>query len=108
MTSSPIARSSSRTRSPALRGGYKQARVVVLHDTAQAIVEEMRGQHPVHVFTWVNEQSVRNRVGRLRNSGWINARRRAESSYSEVIGRRESLSRVRVSGMQLRGESWWC
>jgi hypothetical protein len=29
----------------------RQARVVVLNDRAQAIVEKMRGQHPVYVFT---------------------------------------------------------
>jgi integrase len=65
----------------------KQARDVVLNDTAQSIVEEMRGQHPVHVFTWVNEEGVCDRVGRLRNSGWINARPRAAACYSEVLGK---------------------
>jgi hypothetical protein len=61
---------------------------VVLNDTAQSIIEEMRGQHPpIYVFTWVNEQGVRDRVGRIRNSGWTAARRRASERYAEVLGR---------------------
>lgn len=40
---------------PVVKNKNRQARVVVLNDTAQAIVEKMLGQHPVYVFTWVNE-----------------------------------------------------
>jgi integrase len=39
---------------PAVKNKNRPARVVVLNDRAQAIVEKMRGQHPVYVFTWVN------------------------------------------------------
>jgi integrase len=65
----------------------KQARVVVLNDVAQAIIERKRGQHPVHMFTWVNDERVRERVGRLRNTGWAGARRRASERYPEVLGK---------------------
>jgi integrase len=60
---------------PAVKNKNRQARVVVLNDRAQAIVEKMRGQHPVYVFTWVNEEGVCDRIGRTRNTGWVNARR---------------------------------
>ena len=72
---------------PAVKNKNKQARVVVLNDVAQRIVEQMRGQHPEYVFTWVNEDGVRDRVGRIRNSGWMNARRRAADRYVEVFGK---------------------
>jgi len=70
---------------PAVKNKNRQARVVVLNERAQAIVEKMRGQHPVYVFTWVNENGVRRRVGRIRNTGWVNARRRAADRYPRVL-----------------------
>ena len=72
---------------PAVKNKNRQARVVVLNDRAQAIVEKMRGQHPVYVFTWVNEAGVRDRIGRIRNTGWVNARRRAAQKYPAVFNR---------------------
>ena len=39
---------------PSVKNKNKQACVVVLNDRVQAIVEKMRGKHPVYVFTWVN------------------------------------------------------
>ena len=36
---------------------------------------------PVYVFTWENRKGQRNRVGHFRNSGWIQARRRAAARY---------------------------
>lgn len=87
---------------PSRKNKNKQARVVVLNDTAQSIVEEMRGQHLVHVFTWVNEEGVRDRVGRLRNSGWVNARRRAAARYSGVLGKEApaGFQRLRVHDLR--------
>jgi hypothetical protein len=55
----------------------QEARVVVLNDIAQSIVEEVRGQHPTHVFTWLNRKGRRRPLTRLTNSGWRAARRRA-------------------------------
>jgi integrase len=54
---------------PSVKSKDKQTRVVVLNDRAQAIVENMRGQHPVYVFTWVNDVGVRDRIGRIRKHG---------------------------------------
>ena len=71
---------------PRRRNKNKQPRVVMLNDVAQAIIEDVRGEHPEHVFTWLNTEGVRNRVGRLRNSGWIQARRRAAARYPAEFG----------------------
>ena len=71
---------------PAVRNKNRQARVVILNDAAQAIVERKRGQHPVYVFTWLNDQGERHRTGRMRNTGWVNARNRAADEYPAVFG----------------------
>lgn len=39
---------------------------------AQSVIEEMRGQHPVYVFTYRNK-----RINRMLNSGWKDARKKA-------------------------------
>ncbi len=43
----------------------KEARVVVLDDVAQRIVDELRGQHPTHVFTWEDRKGRRRLFCRL-------------------------------------------
>ena len=67
----------------------QEARVVVLNDIAQSVVEEVRGQHPTHVFTWLNRKGRRRPLTRLTNSGWRSARRRAagRSGWGWKIGR---------------------
>jgi integrase len=87
---------------PAKRNKNKQPRVLMLNDVAQAIIEEMRGKHPVYVFTWVNSEGVRDRIGRLRNSGWVNARRRAASKYFEEFGEPapKGFERLRVHDLR--------
>jgi len=72
---------------PAVKNKNRQARVVVLNDAAQAIVERKRGQHPIYVFTWLNDHGERHRTGRMRNTGWVNARTRAADEYPAVFGR---------------------
>ena len=37
----------------------KEARVVVLNDVAQRIIDGVRGQHPTYVFTWVDRKGRR-------------------------------------------------
>jgi hypothetical protein len=64
----------------------KQPAVAILNDVAQRIVDKYRGQHPVYVFTWVDTEGNRDRIGRIRNTGWCAARRRASKRYLEVIG----------------------
>src|SRR5882762_4016437 len=65
----------------------KEARVVVLNDVAQRIIDGVRGQHPTYVFTWVDRKGRRHRFARLNNSGWKAARRRAAARYQEELGR---------------------
>jgi integrase len=65
----------------------QEARVVVLNDIPQSIVEEVRGQHPTHVFTWLNRKGRRRPLTRLTNSGWRAARRRAATRYEKELSR---------------------
>src|SRR5882672_683772 len=39
----------------------KEARVVVLNDVAQRIIDELRGQHPTYVFIWEDRKGRRRR-----------------------------------------------
>ena len=65
----------------------RQARAVILNDVAQSVLEEVRGEHPEYVFTWENRKGQRHRVGHFRNSGWIQARRRAAARYAQELGK---------------------
>ncbi len=80
----------------------KEARVVVLNDVAQRIIDGVRGQHPTYVFTWVDRKGRRRRFTRLNNSGWKAARRRAAARYQEELGRAapEGFRRVRVHDLK--------
>jgi len=51
------------------------------------VLEQVRGEHPVYVFIWENSNGQRGRIGHFRNSGWIQARRRAAARYSAELGR---------------------
>jgi len=72
---------------PATRVKNRQARVVILNDVAQSLLEEVRGEHPVYVFSWEDRERQRDRVGHFRNSGWIQGRRRAAVRYAAELGR---------------------
>lgn len=87
---------------PGSRTKNGQARVIVLNDIAQTIVEAVRGEHPVYVFTWMNDEGERDRVGRLRNSGWIQARRRAAARYPKELGKEapDGFKRVRAHDLK--------
>jgi integrase len=80
----------------------KEARVVVLNDVAQRIVDERRGQHPTYVFTWVDRKGQQRRFCRLNNSGWRAARRRAAARYPQELGRPapDGFRRVRVHDLK--------
>jgi integrase len=64
-------------------------RVVVLNRVARSIVDELRGQHPTYVFTYKGK-----RIGKINNTGWKNARKRAglpqvrEHDLKHTFGRR--------------------
>jgi integrase len=72
---------------PATSVKNRQARAVIVNDVAQSVLEEVRGEHPVYVFTWENRRRQRHRVGHFRNSGWIQARRRAAARYAPELGK---------------------
>jgi integrase len=65
----------------------QEARVVVLNDTAQSIVGEVRGQYPTHVFTYLDRKGRRGPLTRLTCSGWRAARRRAAKRYAVELSR---------------------
>ena len=80
----------------------QEARVVVLNDIAQSLIEEARGQHPTYVFTYVNRKGRRVRLTRLTNSGWRAARRRASARYESELKRAlpPGFRRVRVHDLR--------
>jgi integrase len=51
------------------------------------IVEEVRGQHPTYVFTYLDRRGQRHPLKRLTCSGWRSARRRAAARYDEELSR---------------------
>jgi integrase len=53
----------------------------------RSVLEEVRGELPVYVFTWENRKGERDQVGHFRNSGWNQARRRAAARYPQELGR---------------------
>ena len=66
----------------------------VLNDTAQGLLEDLRGQHPTHVFTWEDPKGRRRRFCGLNNPGRKAARRRAAAA----IRRKWGDPHLRVSG----------
>ena len=69
---------------------------------AQSVLEEVRGEHPVYVFTWENRKGQRHRVGHFRNSGWIQARRRAAARYAQELGKEAPVGFKNVRVHDLR------
>ena len=47
----------------------RQARAVILNDIAHSVLEEVRGEHPVYVFTWENRKGKRVSGGALPQFG---------------------------------------
>jgi integrase len=75
----------------------KEDRVIVLNQVARSVVDEVRGQHDTYVFTYKEH-----RVGRINNSGWRNAKKKAglsgirEHDLKHTCGRR-----LRAAGVPL-------
>ncbi len=57
-------------------------RLVVLNQTARAVVDARRGEHPTHVFSFRGEPVVR-----MNNTAWQRARREAAQQYETELGR---------------------
>jgi integrase len=77
-------------------------RLAILNDVAQSIVEGQRGEHDQYVFTFLDFRGERTRIGTLRNSGWIAARRRASARYREELGKEPPKGFQRVRAHDLR------
>ncbi len=65
-----------------------EPRALVLNNVAQSVLEQVRGEHPVYVFTF-EKKGKRRKLWRLLNSGWKGARRRAAARYKEELGKEE-------------------
>ena len=66
-------------------GGYVKNmddRLVVLNETARAVIEARRGRHPTHVFALGDKP-----VAKMNNTAWQRARREAAQHYEEELGR---------------------
>lgn len=61
-------------------------RLLVLNDTAQSIIESVRGQHPQFVFTWTDIRGQRDRMYTMLSTGWKSARERASRRYRKELG----------------------
>jgi integrase len=61
-----------------------------------------RGEHNKYVFTYLDFRGEWTRLGTLRNSGWIAARRRASVSYRDEFGKEPPKGFQRVRAHDLR------
>jgi hypothetical protein len=79
----------------------KRARVVVLNDRAQSILEEFRGQHRRYVFTSQRGHS-RRRLKHVIAASWRSARVRAAQKYRERFGvdSPDGFRRIRVHDLR--------
>lgn len=79
-----------------VKGGV--ARVLILNDDAQAIVEAARGRHRRFVFVSARGE----RLSHLRDAGWRSARRRAAGYYKEWLGTEapEGFRKIRVHDLR--------
>jgi integrase len=92
----------------------RQARVVILNDIAQSVLEEVRGEHQC-MFTWGTEGSgigwgtsvgrgwIRPGGGRRRGMSWSSARRRLRAKNVRVHDLRHTFGRRLRNWRVLRG-----
>ncbi len=57
-------------------------RLVVMNETARAVIEARRSQHATHVFTHRDQP-----IARMNNTAWQRARREAAEHYEQELGR---------------------
>ena len=79
----------------------KLARVVILNDRAQAILEDMRGQHRRYVFTR-EYRGYRDHLRHVIATCWRSARERAAQNYPRRFGvtAPEGFQRIRVHDLR--------
>lgn len=74
----------------------KQERVLVLNTVAQKVIEQRRGTHPTHVFTYRGKP-----IEGMSNNGWINARKKAKVGDLHVHDLRHTVGlRLREAKVQ--------
>ncbi|WP_029463622.1 tyrosine-type recombinase/integrase [Rickettsiella massiliensis] len=72
-----------------------QDRLVVLNHIAAQVVQEVRGLHPIYVFTYQG-----NCLTRMLNSAWVKARKRAGLSQVRVHDLKHTFGRrLRSAGV---------
>ena len=72
-----------------------EERLLVLNRVATSVIEEVRGEHPDHVFTFRGHP-----VTTINNTGWQNARRRAGLSQVRVHDLKHTFGRrLRAAGV---------
>jgi len=73
----------------------REDRLVVLNDEAREVVEQMRGLHPTHVFSYRGKP-----VRRMRNRSWLEARERAGLPWIRVHDLKHTFGRrLRAAGV---------
>lgn len=88
-------------------------RLIVLNVEARAVIEERRGIHAEHVFTWKREWKADKHVGEtdtrvgepvtsMNNTAWQGAREKAAADYEKRFGRPapEGFANVRVHDLK--------
>ena len=73
---------------PGERVKNREDRLVVLNRVAMSVVEQVRGMHPEHVFTYKGHA-----VGAINNSGWKTARKKAGLSQVRVHDLKHTFGR---------------
>lgn len=78
----------------------KRPKVVVLNAIAAGIIEQCRGHHLTHVFTWTRGKPKP--VTSMNNSAWDHAIARAAGKYQDRLGKAAPIGFVTLSPHALR------
>lgn len=72
-------------------------RLVVLNRIAKSVIEGQRGKHPVYVFPYIGDK-----VTRMYNSAWKNARKKAANGYVKAFGKEcpEGFRKIRIHDLK--------
>lgn len=78
-------------------------RLVVLNSVAKSVIEEVRGLHPVYVFTY------NNRVGNMMNTAWKRARKKVGLPQVRVHDLKHTFGRrLRAAGVSFEDrQDYW-
>lgn len=80
---------------PGERVKNREDRLAVLNKVAQSLINELRGQHPIYVFTYKGKP-----ITRMMNSAWKKARKRADLTHARVHDLKHTFGRrLRAAGI---------